>query len=174
MLSDANARKTRDTWYQLAQSHLQLAEAQYQARGYDFAIFHAYHAYECALCALIASEHWEVPPHGGTRIDGTDYYQGPLSQPVSRGEHDARAKFAARLLAPTKPYYDVYVRLDSKRRWRNESLYVEDDKLPSDRFTEKNAEWCLKNVRRLMQGLWTDIQNKPPNPSPPAGPPTRP
>jgi hypothetical protein len=51
MLTDAEARKTRDIWYQLAQSHLQLAEAQYQAGGYDFAIFHAYHAYECALCA---------------------------------------------------------------------------------------------------------------------------
>lgn len=161
MLADADACVIRDTWYELAQLHLRVASEQDQAGNYDIAIFHAYHAYECALCAFIASERWEVPPHGGTHIGDKDYYQGPLSMPVSRGEHDARAKYAAKLLTPAKSYYEVYVRLDGKRRWRNESLYVEDGQLPKDRFTQKNAEWCLKNVRRFMQELWADIQNKP-------------
>jgi len=170
MLMAKDACEVRDMWFTLAQSHAEVAEAQYQSGGYDFTIFHAYHAYECALCALIASERWEVPPHGGTRSDGKDYYQGPLSIPVGKGEHDARAKFAAKLLTPAKPYHDVYSRLDARRRWRNESLYVEDGKLPRDRFTQKNAEWCLKNVKRFMQELWKDIQNKPPNAAPKSTP----
>lgn len=167
-LTVAQACEQRDAWYALAQHHLQVAQEQHGLGRFDITVFHAYHAYECLLCAYIASFRWPVPPSGGTRIDEKDYYQGPVSKPVSKGEHDARAKFVAQLLPSAKPYHDDYVRLDGRRHWRNECLYIEGGKLPSIRFPQKDADWCLKNVKRFMQELWKDIQNKPPTPPPSA------